>query len=169
MHLRTGGLAQAVEVARSRRGTQFSPAVADVFERDAVAIVEGLLEIDVWTGALAQAPDRDRTLDGEEIDELLRAMAGFVDLKCPCSPGYSRGVADLAAAAARHRRMPSADITRLYRAGLVHGLGRLGVSNQIWEKKGPLSTAGFGQVERGEDGLLGRWWWPSVARRGRRR
>ena len=38
-------------------------------------------------------------------------------------------------------RMPTADITRLYRAGLVHGLGRLGVSNQIWEKKGPLSTA----------------------------
>ena len=37
--------------------------------------------------------------------------------------------------------MPSADITRLYRAGLVHGLGKLGVSNQIWEKKGPLSTA----------------------------
>ena len=37
--------------------------------------------------------------------------------------------------------MPSADITRLYRAGLVHGLGRLGVSNQIWEKKGPLTTA----------------------------
>ena len=68
-------------------------------------------------------------------------MADFVDLKCPCSPGYSRGVADLAAAAARYRRMPSADITRLYRAGLVHGLGRLGVSNQIWEKKGPLSTA----------------------------
>ena len=37
--------------------------------------------------------------------------------------------------------MPPADITRLYRAGLVHGLGKLGVSNQIWEKKGPLSTA----------------------------
>jgi HD-GYP domain-containing protein (c-di-GMP phosphodiesterase class II) len=37
--------------------------------------------------------------------------------------------------------MPDAEITRLYRAGLVHGLGRLGVSNQIWEKREPLSTA----------------------------
>jgi HD-GYP domain-containing protein (c-di-GMP phosphodiesterase class II) len=141
VHLRTGGLGRAVEVVRSRRGTQFDPAVAAVFERDAAAIIDGLLEMDVWTAALAQAPDRDRTLDGDEIDELLRAMADFVDLKCPCSPGYSRGVADLVAAAARHMRMPSADVTRLYRAGLVHGLGRLGVSNQIWEKKGPLSTA----------------------------
>ncbi len=141
VHLRTGGIERAVDVVRSRRGTQFSPEVADVFEQNAAAIVDGLLEIDVWTATLAQAPDRGRTLNGDEIDELLRAMADFVDLKCPSSPGYSRAVADLAAAAARYQRMPDADITRLYRAGLVHGLGKLGVSNQIWEKKGPLTTA----------------------------
>jgi HD-GYP domain-containing protein (c-di-GMP phosphodiesterase class II) len=146
VHLRTGGLGRAVDVARSRRGTQFSPAVAEVFERDASAIVDGLLEMDVWTAALAQAPDRHRTLNDDEIDELLRAMADFVDLKYPCSPGYSRGVADLVASAARHMHMPPAEITRLYRAGLVHGLGRLGVSNQIWEKKGPLSTAEWERV-----------------------
>jgi HD-GYP domain-containing protein (c-di-GMP phosphodiesterase class II) len=141
VHLRTSGLVGALDVVRSRRGTQFSPAVAEVFERDAAAIVDGLLEIDVWTAVLSQAPDRDRILDDDEIDELLRAIADFVDLKCPCSPGYSRAVGDLVAEAARRLRMPSPDITRLYRAGLVHGLGRLGVSNQIWEKKGPLSTA----------------------------
>ncbi len=44
-----------------RRGSQFSPAVAEVFERDAAAIVDGVLETDVWIAALAQAPDRDRT------------------------------------------------------------------------------------------------------------
>jgi HD-GYP domain-containing protein (c-di-GMP phosphodiesterase class II) len=146
VHLRTGGLERAIDVVRSRRGRQFSPSVADVFERDAASIVDGLLEIDVWTAALALAPDRDRTLNGDEIDELLRAIADFVDLKCPCSPGYSRGVADLVAAAARHQRMPQPEITRLYRAGLVHGLGKLGVSNQIWEKKGPLSTAEWERV-----------------------
>jgi HD-GYP domain-containing protein (c-di-GMP phosphodiesterase class II) len=146
VHLRAGGLEQAIEVVRARRGTQFSPTVAAVFERDAAAIVDGVLEMDAWTAALTQAPDRGRTLEGDEIDELLRAMADFVDLKCPCSPGYSRSVADLAAAAARHLRMPAADTTRLYRAGLVHGLGRLGVSNQIWEKKGPLSTAEWERV-----------------------
>src|SRR5262249_18519211 len=115
VHLRAGGLQQAVDVVRARRGTQFSPALAEVFAGDAAAIVDGVLEMDVWTAALAQAPDRGRTLEGEGIDELLRAMADFVDLKCPCSPGYSRGVADLAAAAARHLRMPPADVTRLYR------------------------------------------------------
>ena len=146
VHLRTGGLERAAEVLRSRRGTQFSPAVVEVFESDAAAIVDGLLEMDVWTEALAQAPDRDRTLNGDELDELLRAMADFVDLKCPCTFGHSRGVADLVAGAARHLGMSPADITRLYRAGLVHGLGRMGVSNQIWEKKGPLSTAEWERV-----------------------
>ena len=146
VHLRTGGLERAAEVLRSRRGTQFSPAVVEVFERDAAAIVDGLLEMDVWTEALAQAPDRDRTLNSDELDELLRAMADFVDLKCPCTFGHSRGVADLVVGAARHLGMSPADITRLYRAGLVHGLGRMGVSNQIWEKKGPLSTAEWERV-----------------------
>ena len=141
VHLRTGGVERAVDIVLSRRGTQFDPTVADVFERNVAAIVDGLLDLDVWTAALAHAPDRHLTLEGEEIDELLRAVADFVDLKCPSSPGYSRGVADLAARAAQHLRMPQAEVTRLYRAGLVHGLGRLGVSNQIWEKKGPLSTA----------------------------
>ncbi|AFM16582.1 HD-GYP domain-containing protein [Mycolicibacterium chubuense NBB4] len=146
VHLRSGGVEGALEVVRARRGTQFAPTVVDAFERDAAAILDGLLDIDVWTAALARAPDRDRTLDSGEADELLRAMADFVDLKCPCSPGYSRGVADLAAAAARSMQMPSADVVRLYRAGLVHGLGRLGVSNHIWEKKGKLSTAEWERV-----------------------
>lgn len=141
VHLRTSGLDRALDIVKARRGTQFSPAVAEVFEENAASIVDRLLEMDVWTAALAHAPDRVRTIDGDEIDELLRAIADFVDLKCPSTPGYSRAVADLAAAAAKHVQMPGEDVTRLYRAGLVHGLGKLGVSNQIWEKKAPLSTA----------------------------
>lgn len=119
VHLRTGGLEHAKGVLRSRRGSQFSPAVADVFERDAAAIVDGLLEIDVWVAALARAPDRDRTLKADESDELLRAMADFVDLKSPFTlGGHSRGVANLVAGgAARHLGMSPSDITHLYRAG----------------------------------------------------
>jgi HD-GYP domain-containing protein (c-di-GMP phosphodiesterase class II) len=141
VHLRTRGVEHAAQLLRARDGTQFSPAVVAAFEQDPAAIVDGLLEIDVWTAALAQAPDRDDVLDEDEIDELLGAMADFVDLKCPLTLGHSRGVANLVAAAARHLGMSAADTTRLYRAGLVHGLGRMGVSNQIWEKSGPLSTA----------------------------
>jgi HD-GYP domain-containing protein (c-di-GMP phosphodiesterase class II) len=147
VHLRAGGVEHVVEVVRSRRGTQFSPAVVKVFENDATAIVDGLLDMDVWTASLAQAPDRDETLDGDELDEMLRAMGDFVDLKCPFTFGHSRGVADLVAPAARHLGMSQNDITSLYRAALVHGIGRMGVSNKIWEKKGPLSTAEWERVQ----------------------
>jgi DNA-binding CsgD family transcriptional regulator len=120
VHLRAGGVEHVVEVVRSRRGTQFSPAVVKVFENDATAIVDGLLDMDVWTASLAQAPDRDETLDGDELDEMLRAMGDFVDLKCPFTFGHSRGVADLVAPAARHLGMSQNDITSLYRAGLTN-------------------------------------------------
>lgn len=146
VHLRTGGVGRAVEVARSRSGTQFCPRVVRAFDGAAAEITDGLLEQDAWAAALARAPDRDRILDGDELDALLRAMADFVDLKCPFMLGHSRGVADLAAAAARRRGLSDADAERLYRAGLVHGLGRMGVPNQIWEKPGPLTTAEWERV-----------------------
>src|SRR5262249_61109694 len=37
------------------------------------------------------------------------------------------------------------EVRTLRRAGLVHGFGRLGVSNSIWDKRGPL---GAGEWER---------------------
>jgi HD-GYP domain-containing protein (c-di-GMP phosphodiesterase class II) len=41
--------------------------------------------------------------------------------------------------------LPPAEVTLLRRAALAHDLGRVGVSNAIWEKPGPL---GFGEWER---------------------
>ena len=66
-------------------------------------------------------------------------MADLVDLKSPYLAGHSRGVANLAAAAARAGRVhPDDDVAVLRRAGLIHDLGRgRGVSNAIWEKPGP--------------------------------
>ena len=73
------------------------------------------------------------------------AIADFVDLKSPYTLGHARAVADLA----RPRRGSSGcRQTRSERCaapGLVHDLGRLGVSNSIWDKRGPL---GAGEWER---------------------
>jgi HD-GYP domain-containing protein (c-di-GMP phosphodiesterase class II) len=48
-------------------------------------------------------------------------------------------------AAAEVMVLDAADQRTLYRSGLAHGLGRLGVSNAIWDKQGPL---GVGEWER---------------------
>ncbi len=78
-------------------------------------------------------------LDDERFDRALAAIASFVDLKSPYFLGHARAVADLAAEAAPDQ----AELAR--RAGLVHDWGRLGVSNAILDKRGPL---GAGDWER---------------------
>ncbi len=72
-------------------------------------------------------------------------MASFVDLKSPYRLGHARAVSELAAAAGAGLGLGAADQATLRRAGLVCGLGRLGVSNSIWDKRGPL---GAGEWER---------------------
>ena len=145
VHLRLAGVDGAVAMARSRSGTQFDPAIAATFDRFAGEILDGLPD-DVWRAALAQAPDRDRLLTEGELDGLLEAMGDFVDLKCPFTLGHSRGVAALAAEAGRRCGLPGPDVKLLRRAGLVHDLGRMGVSNAIWEKPGPLSAGEWERV-----------------------
>jgi HD-GYP domain-containing protein (c-di-GMP phosphodiesterase class II) len=59
--------------------------------------------------------------------------------------GHSSAVADLAGAAARGLGLPDSEVRTVYRAGIVHDLGRLGISNSIWDKTRPL---GPGEWER---------------------
>jgi HD-GYP domain-containing protein (c-di-GMP phosphodiesterase class II) len=84
-------------------------------------------------------------LSADRFDGALEAIANFVDLKSPYFLGHARAVADLAAAAAEQSGLAEAQVRTLRRAGLVHGFGRLGVSNSIWDKPGPL---GAGEWER---------------------
>src|SRR5207253_6172009 len=57
----------------------------------------------------------------------------------------ARAIAELAAQAGQRLELSDAEVRTLYRAGLVQNLGRLGVSNSIWDKPGPL---GAGEWER---------------------
>ncbi len=84
-------------------------------------------------------------LSPPEFDAALLAVADFVDLKSPYTLGHARAVSDLAAAAGTKLGLNVAEVTALRQAGVVHGLGRLGVSNAIWDKRGPL---GAGEWER---------------------
>ena len=84
-------------------------------------------------------------LSWDRFDAALLAIANFVDLKSPYSLGHSSAVADLAAQAGPRLGLAEAEARTLRRAGLVHDFGRLGVSNAIWDKRGPL---GAGEWER---------------------
>ena len=98
-------------------------------------------------GTRSWPPSRSRRarVDGAELDAVLEAMADLADLKSPYLAGHSRGVANLAEEAARPcRACPSTTRTTVRRAALLHDLGRLGVSNAIWDKPGRLDRGRAG-------------------------
>ncbi len=140
VHLRAHGMSRALTMVRDRSGGQFDPSVVDALFRCRAGL-ESLPDDDVWAKALRLAPDSELTLDDDRLDELLRAIGDFADLKCPFTIGHSRAVADLAASAATRLGLPATDVRRVRRAGYVHDLGRMGVPNSIWERPGGLSEA----------------------------
>lgn len=142
---RLGGVDAAKALARKRAGRQFDPALAQVMETDADTILSGLDEVSAWDVVIDAEPGLALVVSGDRFDAALEAIANFVDLKSPSMLGHAEAVARLAADAAVSLGLGEAEVRTLRRAGLVHGLGRLGISNAIWDKPGPL---GAGEWER---------------------
>jgi HD-GYP domain-containing protein (c-di-GMP phosphodiesterase class II) len=137
---RKGDVEAAVAVARARSGTQFDPALVECLCDGARELLAPLADATSWDAVIEAQPGLRRALSEAELDAALEAIADFADLKSPYTMGHSRAVADLAAAAGRGLGLPGEELRTLRRAGLVHDLGRLGVSNAIWDKRGALTA-----------------------------
>jgi HD-GYP domain-containing protein (c-di-GMP phosphodiesterase class II) len=143
---RIGGNGAAIALAEKQSGGQFDPGLSAIFSADPEAILGGLDSGQTWQAVIDVEPALRVTVSGEGFDAALLAVADFVDLKSPYTLGHGRAVADLAAATAARLRLSEDDTRLLRRAGLVHDLGRLGVSNAIWDKPGPLGTGEWERV-----------------------
>ncbi len=135
-----GGVGAAEALARSRSGSQFDPELAGYVCADGDMLLSDLDSVGTWDAVIAAEPALGVMLAGEQIDEALLAIANFVDLKSPYTLGHAAAVAELAAAAGEQAGLGPAEVSTLRRAALVHDLGRLGVSNAIWDKDGPLGA-----------------------------
>jgi HD-GYP domain-containing protein (c-di-GMP phosphodiesterase class II) len=140
------GVEAAMRMARQRRGSIYSPQVADVFLQKAAGLFAGLEEAATLETLLASEPGEHSTLNGEALDHALEALADFVDIKSTFTLGHSTAVARLAENAARAAGLPGSDQSFVYRAGLIHDLGRTGVSSSIWDKPAALSAREWEQV-----------------------
>ena len=142
-----GGAAAACDVARARRGTWFDPALVDAVDQ---------LERDVSFWASLETPDvqavepADRVLRADEarLDRVAEAFAGIVDAKSPYTARHCEGVAEIAGGMAATMGLDEATRRLLRRAALLHDVGKLGVSNRILDKPGPLSDGEWGAVRR---------------------
>jgi HD-GYP domain-containing protein (c-di-GMP phosphodiesterase class II) len=142
---RVGGVDAVRALARERAGRQFDPVLADLMRADAEMLLSGLESVATWDAVIEAEPALAIVVSGERFDAALLAVANFVDLKSPYTLGHARAVGELAADAGAQLGLSEAEVRTLRRAGYVHDLGRLGVSNAIWDKPGPL---GAGEWER---------------------
>ena len=143
---RTGGVEAAITVARERSGTQFDPAIVELFCEQAPLIFADLDAAASWELVIDSEPSLATVVAGDELDGALAAIGEFAELKSPWLMGHSRGVADLAGEAARGLGLPESDVTALRRAAFVHDIGRLGVSNAVWDKPSELTQSELERV-----------------------
>ncbi|MFN8456425.1 MAG: HD domain-containing phosphohydrolase [Anaerolineae bacterium] len=143
---RLRGVEAAVAIARQRKGSAYAPYIVECFCQHAASLCRGLDAELTWDTVLALEPGRQERLSAAQFDVACQAMADFVDIKSVYTLGHSPGVAVLAAAAAQRAGLPPADVVALRRAGLLHDLGRTGVSTGIWDKSGPLSEREWEKV-----------------------
>ncbi|MGZ8414813.1 MAG: HD-GYP domain-containing protein [Gemmatirosa sp.] len=140
--VRTHGVDHAMGVLRARRGTWFDPQLVDhvrKWRRDA-AWWEALRRPDAEAAAAALEPDdRRRTMDDTALDDIARAFAEIIDAKSPYTYRHSTNVADFAQRIGAMAGMDATACKRLWRAGMLHDVGKLGVSNSILDKNGPLT------------------------------
>ncbi|MDQ4096485.1 MAG: LuxR C-terminal-related transcriptional regulator, partial [Actinomycetota bacterium] len=136
--VREAGWTTAAEVLAHRRGRAYDPAVVDALSADGEQWLAGMGH-DLGATVLDAEPAPALTIAEGRIDEALGAVADFADLKSPFLRGHSPGVASLAAAAADAAGLSRDGSIALFRAGMVHDVGRVGVASGTWDRPGALS------------------------------
>jgi len=138
-----GGPKFATRLVHQRAGGAFDPSIAGRVEEEMLALDD---EASAWADVLGCEPAPQLTLEGEAIERALAAMGDFADLNSAYLVGHSRGVAELARAAAQLCGLSAADLATTTRAGLVHDVGRVAVPVRIWNKAGPLTPDDWERV-----------------------
>jgi HD-GYP domain-containing protein (c-di-GMP phosphodiesterase class II) len=145
------GVDQALHVVEKRRGSWFDPKLVDIVLswRGDTAWWSALRGDDANDMVIAAEPeDETRYVDEAGLDEVARAFAEIIDTKSPYTYRHSTNVADYARAIGYHMSLPAPQIRQLYRAALLHDIGKLGVSSRILEKAGPLTPAEREQMQQ---------------------
>jgi HD-GYP domain-containing protein (c-di-GMP phosphodiesterase class II) len=144
-----GGRAAAMHEARQRSGGWFQPDLVRTLEK--VAEVPGfwltLASPEVEAAVFAMDPGSGGVvLDDDYLDDIAAAFGQIVDSKSPFTSGHSARVADVADAIARRIGLSDARCRWLRRGALLHDVGKLGVSNAVLDKPGPLDAAEWASV-----------------------
>jgi putative nucleotidyltransferase with HDIG domain len=132
-----GGYAMAIR----RAGRWFDPALVNglLAFRDDAAFWGPLEDPRMVPAAAAWEPrDRVERADDARLDRVADAFARVIDAKSPFTFRHSSEVARWAVAIGEQLGMGASGLHDLRRAGLLHDIGKLAVSNRILDKPGRL-------------------------------
>lgn len=138
-----GGVAAVMKVVRARSGRWFDPALASLVQqwKHEDEFWRSLAAGDVRETVRALEPGTHlRRLDAEGLDAVARSFADIIDAKSPFTGRHSINVAAYARETAAVLGYHAAEQRRVHRAGLLHDIGKLGVSNRILDKPGRLDA-----------------------------
>ena len=79
---------------------------------------------------------------------LLHALTSAVDAKDAYTCGHSERVALLSQRLAREIHLPEPQVERIYMAGLLHDVGKIGVPESVLQKAGRLTPEEFDQMKK---------------------
>jgi HD-GYP domain-containing protein (c-di-GMP phosphodiesterase class II) len=136
-----GGLDAAVAHTKKHARRGLDPEIVERFHEKASDVCAVLDEPSPWAAAMASEPAPLRRVEDAAIDDALLVIADFADVKSRFTLGHSPGVARRARTAAERLGLDRATTQNVYRAGLSHDVGRVGVSGGIWDKREPLNDA----------------------------
>jgi HD-GYP domain-containing protein (c-di-GMP phosphodiesterase class II) len=136
---RLGGSAAAISTVRRHAGAANDPEIAERFCRDADTLLGDAGSASAWDAVLAAEPGPRPRVSATQFESALAAMGDFADLKSSYTAGHSRRVSSVASAAARGYGLSEAESSHVAWSGLLHDLGRAGVSTSVWDKPGPLT------------------------------
>jgi putative nucleotidyltransferase with HDIG domain len=135
----------AFRMLRERRGKWFDPALVDLamtWRRDEELwrTIADSDRLEATVVALEPSSSPMFATD-ERLDAIAEGFAAVIDAKSPFTGTHSSNVARYAAEIARAVGANDVEARGVLRAGLLHDLGKLGVSNRILDKPGRLDDA----------------------------
>lgn len=144
------GVDAALDMARKRRERWFDPTLVDIvlsWKRDRAwwHALADTAHIDAMVVALepshspmAATPDR--------LDAIAQAFASVIDAKTPFTYRHSTNVARYAMGIGAELGFDAIALRRIMHAGLLHDIGKLGISNRILDKPSSLTDAERAEV-----------------------
>lgn len=140
------GVGAAYRVAARRRGHWFDPALVDALDgfRTDAGFWASLAEPDLST---VEPADRVLIADETRLDQIAEAFAAVIDAKSPWTHQHSGRAGAIATGIAAGLGLEATAMCDLRRAARLHDIGKLGISNRILDRPGPLTEAEYAKVK----------------------